>query len=231
MSKLYIENRYGQTPNDLLNNKDISLKAKGLFAFLQSKPDDWSFAISRMAVQLSEGKFAIRDAVQELEKYGYLVRKPTKNKEGQWSGYDYILNDKPVQFPVVPETGTTVFPTTGFCDTISKKDNSNKDIVINNNILTCEQEVRSSGQELLNLFYRELNPNIKFNNKTLRGDASWLVDKYGMEKLKPMVAYIKANQGDKYFPSITNPSQLREKMAQVVNHYKKNNQGNRIIKI
>lgn len=228
MSKLYIENRYGQTPNDLLNNEGISLKAKGLFAFLQSKPENWSFSIQRISVQLVEGKFAIREAIQELEKYGYLVRKPTKNKEGQWSGYDYILNDKPVQFPVIPETGTTDNPTTVNCDTISKKDNSNKDIVINS-ITSSEDKPRT--QELLNLFYKELNPNIKFNNKTMRGDAEWLVSNYPWEKIEAMVFYCKEHQGEQFFPNITNPSQLRDKMAQIINHKNRQKLGSKIIKI
>jgi hypothetical protein len=217
MSKLYIENRYGQTPNDLLNNEEISLKAKGLFAFLQSKPENWSFSIPRIAKQLKEGKFSIRDAIQELEKFGYLVRKPTKNKDGQWSGYDYILEDKPVQFTVIPETGTTVFPTTGNCDTLSKKDNSNKDIVIKK--ISCENKSRTN--DLLNLFYKEVNPAIKFNNNTMRGDADWLVANYPFKKLETMVLYIKEHKGEQYFPTISNPSQLRDKMTQLESHIDK----------
>ena len=34
-------------PNELLNNKDISLKAKGLFTYMQSKPSEWSFSIRK----------------------------------------------------------------------------------------------------------------------------------------------------------------------------------------
>jgi hypothetical protein len=51
-----------------------------------------------------------------------------------------------------------------------------------------------------------------------------------MEKLTKMVMYIKQHQGEQYFPSISNPTQLREKMAQVINHVNKNN-NNKIVKI
>jgi predicted transcriptional regulator len=76
----------------------------------------------------------------------------------------------------------------------------------------------NNGTELLNLFYKEINPNIKFNNKTIRNDAIWLVNKYGIEKLTGMILYIKEHQNEKYFPNISNPTQLRDKMAQVINH-------------
>jgi hypothetical protein len=44
MSKLkkYVRN-YTQVPNDIINDKRLSLKAKGLYLFLVSKPDNWDF--------------------------------------------------------------------------------------------------------------------------------------------------------------------------------------------
>lgn len=54
-------------PNALLNQSDISLKAKGLFAYIQSKPDGWDFSSERIANDHTDGRDGIRSALKELE--------------------------------------------------------------------------------------------------------------------------------------------------------------------
>jgi|GEM_PF-1541345 len=125
--KLYIKKHYGIAPNSLLNSTKISLKAKGLFTYLQSKPDGWHFSIQRIANQMLEGKDAIRNALKELEKSGYLQRIPARNEQGKWSGYDYVLAENPSA-----ENPTTENPTTENPDTLSKKDSSKKEVVKKN---------------------------------------------------------------------------------------------------
>lgn len=93
MSKLYIKKRYGQAPNSLLNCPEISLKAKGLFTFLQSKPDGWSFSVKKISFQTKDGQESVNTAIKELEELGFLSREPMKDKKGQWSGYKYTLRE------------------------------------------------------------------------------------------------------------------------------------------
>jgi len=81
----------GIIPIELLNSKEISLKAKGLFAYIQSKPKDWKFSVDMIATQMKEGREAIRSALKELEEAGYLKRIPKRNEKNGFSGYDYIL--------------------------------------------------------------------------------------------------------------------------------------------
>ena len=126
MPKLIVKNRYGVVPNEILNSKKLSLKAKGLFAYLQSKPDGWKFSITRMAQQLKEGKDAIREAIKELERWGLLRRKPIKDKNGKWAGFQYELHEKLAEKPST-ENPTTVNPTTVIPDSISKKEYSKKE--------------------------------------------------------------------------------------------------------
>lgn len=94
MSKLVIKNKYSVIPNDLVNNTDISLKAKGLFAYIQSKPDGWDFSAERIAKYLKEGLQSVSSALKELEKSGYLVRQKKQNEWGHWD-IEYILNEIP----------------------------------------------------------------------------------------------------------------------------------------
>jgi len=75
MGKLYIKNKYGQVPNELLNRADISLRAKGLFAFLQSKPDGYIVSKKDIVQHTKEEITSIRSTLRELEKAGYLDRR------------------------------------------------------------------------------------------------------------------------------------------------------------
>lgn len=72
---------------------------------------------------------------------------------------------------------------------------------------------RSESQELFNLFYETINPNINFANKTDRSAADWLIGKYGLEKVLKAAKYAISIQGVKYTPTITTPYQLKEKMS------------------
>ena len=69
---------WSSTPNDLLNDKNISFKAKGLYAYINSKPDNWDFSIDRMADQTKEGRDSIRAGIKELEEAGWLQRTPAR---------------------------------------------------------------------------------------------------------------------------------------------------------
>lgn len=96
MSKLYIKNKFGQTPLELLNKSDVSLKAKGLFAYLQAKPEGWNFSMEAMSNQLLEGIKSIRSGLKELENAGYLIRDNKQNNSGIWET-DYYLYIEPVE--------------------------------------------------------------------------------------------------------------------------------------
>ena len=122
MSKLTIKNRYGTIPNHVLNDPRLSFKAKGLFGYLQSKPDGWKFSATRITSQTKDGLDAVRAGLKELENTGFLKRVATKNSKGQYDGYDYILLENP----------SLENPSTGSLSTensvpFSNKDSSNKD--------------------------------------------------------------------------------------------------------
>jgi hypothetical protein len=93
--KVYVKDRFASIPNELLNRRDLSLKAKGLFGYIQSKPDNWTFTIKSMSLQLKEGKESIQSAIKELEDCGYLERKHQKDKSGMFTHYIYVLINNP----------------------------------------------------------------------------------------------------------------------------------------
>jgi len=159
MSKLIIKNKYGIAPNELLNNDKLSLKAKGMFTFLQSKPDNWKFSVKRIGIQNLDGKSSIGVALKELEKYGVLCRRSTKDSNGKWNGYDYILSEKPFT-----EKPSTEKPLTENRATLSKIDNSNKDIVKRNVDISIEKKLSFSKNDIIltRLLYSIVKENYPF---------------------------------------------------------------------
>ena len=97
MALLKIQRFFGAAPNELLNNPDISFKAKGLYAYLNSKPDNWDFSVESIAAQVKEGIDSVRGGIHELEKFGYLKRIKYQNEKGYWE-IDYMLFESPVQY-------------------------------------------------------------------------------------------------------------------------------------
>ena len=73
---------YTQINNKLLNDKDISLKAKGLYSFMYSKPNNWNFTIKSMVTQLKDGYDAIQRGLQELKAKGWVEYKKLSNGTG-----------------------------------------------------------------------------------------------------------------------------------------------------
>lgn len=94
MALIKIQRFFGAVPNDLLNNPDISFKAKGLYAYLNSKPDNWDFSVEGIAAQVKEGIDSVRAGIHELEKFGYLKRIKHQNEKGYWE-VDYMLFEVP----------------------------------------------------------------------------------------------------------------------------------------
>lgn len=107
-------------------------------------------------------------------------------------------------------------------DTIN---NVNKDN--NDNELTHSAEPKLENQ-IFDIFYKTINPNINYAHKGNRNDAKWLIDRYGLEKVSNAAKYAISVQGKPYAPTINTPSQLKVKMADLMAYKNKqeNNQAN-----
>lgn len=127
MAKLIINNRYGIVPNGLLNNPNLTFKAKGLFAYIQSKPDGWNFSAKNISNQTKESIDAVRTGLVELEEHGYLVR--TKyNRENGLLDIEYTLYSDPVTENPTTDKPSLENPTTENPTTIVRKNSSKKEL-------------------------------------------------------------------------------------------------------
>lgn len=97
MAQIRIEkgNNFTVFENELLQNPNLSLKAKGLLAYMLSLPDDWDYSISGLATKCKEGKTSIRSAINELMAEGYVTRCLARNDKGMLDGYEYVVYERP----------------------------------------------------------------------------------------------------------------------------------------
>jgi hypothetical protein len=93
------DNPYAQIDKAMLNNSEISFKAKGLLSFLLSKPDDWETIIENLVNSSLDGWDSVKSGLRELENYGYVVRRKTRNEFGEITGSETLVYDEPQHPP------------------------------------------------------------------------------------------------------------------------------------
>ena len=84
------------------------------------------------------------------------------------------------------------------------------------------EKLKAGIAEILDLFYKTINPDISFGNKTTRSACEHLIKKYGLEPAKGATKYAISIQGKPYAPTITTPYQLKEKMSALIIYKLKN---------
>lgn len=72
--------------NEVLEASDLSFKAKGLLAYILSKPDHWRCASRQLASIGPDGKAAVLTALEELQLAGYARYENRRDPDtGTWS--------------------------------------------------------------------------------------------------------------------------------------------------
>ena len=111
MAVFRVERNTGYTvmSNHHLRNKELTLKAKGLLSQMLSLPEDWDYTLAGLSHINREQIDAIREAVRELERAGYIVRSRERDEKGRLRGADYVIFEQPQ--PPTPDLPTLENPT------------------------------------------------------------------------------------------------------------------------
>ena len=98
MAVFRVEKNRGYTvmSNHHLRNKALSLKAKGLLSQMLSLPEDWDYTLKGLSLINRESIDAIRTAVWELEKAGYIRREQGRDPKGKMADMVYTIYEQPV---------------------------------------------------------------------------------------------------------------------------------------
>ena len=97
MAVFRVERNKGYTvmSNHHLRNKELTLKAKGLLSQMLSLPEDWDFTLAGLSYINRESIDAIRTAVWELEKAGYITRQQGRDDKGKMTAIEYTIYEQP----------------------------------------------------------------------------------------------------------------------------------------
>lgn len=71
--KIEKSRNYTVKNNYHLRDKNLSYKAKGLLFFMISLSEDWDYSINGLVSISKEGVKAIRNILQELQRYGFRI--------------------------------------------------------------------------------------------------------------------------------------------------------------
>lgn len=123
MALIKVKSTWTQVPNTWLKDKNLSLKAKGLLAVMQSLPDGWDFSVMGLTTILNDGLTAVRSAVQEIETAGYLIRTQVRNEQGKIADTIWTLYETP---QVCEKPSVENPPVDGAIQLNTKKENTKK---------------------------------------------------------------------------------------------------------
>lgn len=85
---------YSVMCNEALKRKDLSARAKGIFAYLMTLPNDWKLHKDELFKHFTEGRDALNKAFMELQNNGYIEKNVGRKRDGKVNGWDFTVHEK-----------------------------------------------------------------------------------------------------------------------------------------
>ena len=94
--KVEVNTGFTVISNELMRDKRITLKAKGLQALILSLPPEWDMTIEGLSAICVECSDTISSILKELEAAGYLSRYRERNSNGRYGPMQYTFFQSPI---------------------------------------------------------------------------------------------------------------------------------------
>ena len=138
--------------NGVLNNTQLSWKAKGLFAYLWSQSDSWDFYEVEVLKHSTDGRASLRAGLKELEENGYLKRYRNRDDKGILRESKWILSEQPMfDFPKLdkptldyPTLDNRTLTSTNQNNTNLNNTNLNEDAAVEPNVVNIEDQQKQT---------------------------------------------------------------------------------------
>jgi hypothetical protein len=149
-----------------LEDPNLSFKAKGLWTYCMSKPNDWEFHVNHLTTVSKDGEDAIYSAIKELIEYGYM-KKIQANVGGKFQSVDYEVYETPQLKKSLPHRD---FPDAGFPDAGNPALVSNDSSLVSNDKHrkgSAPPPVSAEAESLCDFFIKKIkerSPNFKDPN-------------------------------------------------------------------
>lgn len=95
IKKVY-QKSFTTVDNTVLNDTNLSWKAKGLFVYLWSQADEWDFYETEVVKHSTDKIASLKSGLKELEQQGYLKRQRKRDNKGHFKENEWILSDNPM---------------------------------------------------------------------------------------------------------------------------------------
>lgn len=191
--KKQYQSNFTTVDNTVSNDSSLSWKAKGLFQYLWSKPDNWNYTATEVSKHAKDGIDATSSGINELEEHGYLKR-TQENKKGCFGGTAWTLSEKPIfkkkakepkREKPITENPESVKPSTG--NPVPEKPITGKPITENPRLLNTE---------LLNTDI----PNTKLNNNGVSNNKGPAQPTLAAQR-REVIAYLNEKTGKHFKPN------------------------------
>lgn len=97
---------YAMIDSRALNDKRLSWKAKGIIAYLLSKPADWQVILADLVKHARDGEESVRTGLDEMRSFGYAKFAATRDGAGRLNGTAWTIYECPDD-----ATDMAIFPT------------------------------------------------------------------------------------------------------------------------
>lgn len=164
MSVIRVNNTKGFTvmSNYHFQDKEISLKAKGLLGLMLSLPSNWDYSVNGLVAIVKENKAAVQTALKELEEHKYLKRTRVQDETGRFD-YIYDIYEKPYdKLPWTENQCTDIQCTEVQCTENQPQINTNKQSTNKQNtkeLNTNEYKEKNNKKESVNSVIAEYTEN------------------------------------------------------------------------
>ncbi|MGO4925370.1 DnaD domain protein [Ligilactobacillus ruminis] len=185
--------------NGVLNNTQLSWKAKGLFAYLWSQSDSWDFYEVEVLKHSTDGRASLRAGLKELEEHGYLKRYRKRDDKGILRESKWILSEQPMfDFPKLdkPTLDNRTLTSTNQNNTNLNNTNLNEDAVVDTSLVNIvdqpeEEAIDDDGFGKIVEFYQE---NFGMMSSFLCDDMRHTYNEWQQQSNEPDLIIIKAMQ-------------------------------------
>lgn len=137
--------RFVSLDKTVLHDSRLSLQAKGLHSYMMSMPDDWVFYETELQKHFTNGRDSIRKTMRELQEFGYLVKRQSKNSDGTFGVAEMWLYETPqstVDWKTVDGKPADGLSADG------KPDTTNNDLTNNHLTKNDEPNIKPIGQQV-----------------------------------------------------------------------------------
>jgi hypothetical protein len=129
--KSKLTEKFTTIPNTVLNDSNLSWKAKGILCKLLSNRSDWAVYKSQLQQFSTDGRDSTTAGFNELIERGYIVAIRRHNDKGQFMGWDYVVYDEPITEQPITENPVSVNPSLINTNIINTKEiNTNTSIIL-----------------------------------------------------------------------------------------------------